>query len=186
MRETMLRNPRRLTNALVLLTVAVSACFLAALPVRAAAGPPPCAANAQSRALDFWLGSWTVADGEQPSRATSVVSLELGQCLVVENWSDAAGHRGEDLFGYNMDSSTWNGMFADNRGRFHIFGHGTVAAGRAEFYGRSLGPHGKSTLNRVSIVRMTPDDVEQTWQQSTDSGTTWRTVFQGKYSRVKS
>lgn len=187
----MFRNPRHararaVTDALVFLTVAVSACFLAASPSRAAAGQPPCAANVKGRALDFWLGHWTVSDGEQPSRATSVVSLQLGECLVVENWSDAAGHRGENLFGYNLDSKTWSGMFADNRGRIHIFAHGTVAADRAEFDGRSRGARGKMILNRISIVRTTPDEIEQTWQQSADDGGTWTTVFQGKYSRAKS
>lgn len=185
MRETMLRKLRQLTDASVFLTVALSACFLPTSPARAAADPAPCAANAQGRALDFWLGNWTITDAEKPSRATSVVSLELGKCLVVEDWNDAAGHRGENLFGYNLDSKTWSGMFADNRGHIHIFGHGTVTAGKAEFYGPSRGPHGKDILNRLSLVRMTPDDIEQTWEQSADKGATWKTVFQGKYSRAK-
>jgi len=151
---------------------------------RATADQPACAANAHSRGLDFWLGHWTIADREQPSRGTSVVSLQLGKCLVVENWSDAAGHRGENLFGYNLDSKSWNGLFADNEGRIHLFGHGTAVAGKAEFYGRSRGPNGETILNRISIVRMTRDEVEQTWQKSADNGTTWNTVFQGRYSRA--
>jgi hypothetical protein len=184
-RDVMLRNPRRLTDAWPLLALAVSACLLAATPSHAAAGPLPCAADAQSRALDFWLGHWRISDGERPSRATSVVSLELGECLVVENWSDSAGHRGENLFGYNLDSRTWSGMFADNRGHIHIFVQGTVGANRAEFDGRSRGPNGKDVLNRISIVREAADDIEQTWQQSADGGATWTTVFQGKYSRAR-
>ena|SRR5579883_206534 len=181
----MLRNSRHVTDALPFLALAVSACFLGALPSRAAAGQPPCAADAPGRALDFWLGHWTVTDGERPSRATSVVSLKLGECLVVENWHDAAGHRGENLFGYNLDSKTWSGMFADNRGHIHIFAQGTVAANKAEFEGRSRGPTGKDILDRISIIRDTPDDIVQAWRQSRDGGVTWTTVFQGKYSRAK-
>lgn len=183
---TMSRTPSRVTHVLLYLTIAASP-GLAALrgsPAHAAAAQPPCAADAAGRGLDFWLGHWNISDGEQPSRATSVVSLQLGKCLVVEHWRDAAGHRGENLFGYNMDARTWNGMFADNEGRIHLFGRGTVAAGRAELYGRSLGPDGKTTLNRISIVRKTRDDVVQTWQKSADNGKTWTTVFQGKYSRA--
>lgn len=179
----MRRTPHRVTNALLYLTLAISP-GLTALPARAAGGTPACLANSQGRGLDFWLGHWTISDGEQPSRATSIVSLELGECLIVENWSDATGHRGENLFGYNPDSRTWNGMFADNEGRIHLFERGTVAAGKAEFFGHSLGPDGKPILNRVSIVRRTPGDIEQTWQKSTDNGTTWSTVFQGEYSRA--
>jgi hypothetical protein len=184
-RVAMLRNPKRVTDALPFLAVVASACFLAASPSRAAAGALPCAADVPGRALDFWLGHWRISDGERPSRATSVVSRELGDCLIVENWSDSAGHRGENLFGYNLDSRTWSGMFADNRGHIHIFVQGTVGANRAEFDGHSRGPSGKDVLNRISIVRETPDDIEQTWQQSADGGATWATVFQGKYSRTR-
>ena len=179
----MFRTPQRVTHALLYLTFALSPC-LAASPAFAAVGAPACVANPQGHGLDFWLGHWTISDGEQPSRATSVVSLELGECLVVENWSDATGHRGENLFGYNPDSRTWNGMFADNEGRIHLFDRGTVAAGKGEFFGRSLGPDGKPILNRVSIVRKTSGNIEQTWQKSTDNGATWATVFQGEYSRA--
>jgi hypothetical protein len=182
--QAMFRSTKGVTNALLFLAVAVSPC-LAAASARTAPDRPPCAANAHGHGLDFWLGDWKITDGEQPGYATSVVSLELGKCLVVENWNDGAGHRGQNLFGYNVDSKTWSGIFADNRGRIHIFDHGTVAAGNAEFYGASDGPNGRTILNRISIVRMRSGNVEQTWQQSADNGTTWTTVFQGKYSRAK-
>jgi len=186
----MIRKPRHvlrraMTDALVSLTLAVSACFATALPARAAAGQLPCAADGQGRALDFWLGHWTVSDDEQPRSATSVVSRALGECLVVESWSDAAGHRGENLFGFNLDSKTWSGMFADNRGHIHVFTQGTVAADRAQFDGRSHSAAGRMVLDRMSLARMTPTELEQTWQQSHDGGRTWTTVFRGKYSRAK-
>jgi hypothetical protein len=177
--------PTKATAASLLGAIAIAA-GAATLPCRAAAAErQSCAATVQDRGLDFWLGRWNVSDDERPSHASSVVSLELGKCLIVEHWTDPAGHRGENLFGYNRDANTWSGMFADNRGRIHIFVHGTVAAGKAELDGQSRGPHGEATLDRVTIVRMTSNDVEQRWQQSADGGTTWTTVFQGKYSRAK-
>lgn len=179
----MFSTPTRMTKALLYLAAAVPPA-LAALPACAAVDPPACVAGSQGSGLGFWLGHWQISDGEQPSRAASVVSLELGKCLVVENWSDATGHRGENLFGYNLDSKSWNGMFADNEGRIHLFDRGTVAAGKAEFYGRSLGPDGRTVLNRVAIVRKSRDDIEQTWQKSADNGATWTTAFQGEYSRT--
>jgi hypothetical protein len=150
-----------------------------------AAGSEPCATNSTSRQLDFWLGDWKISDGENPSSATSKVSLALGKCLVVENWSDGAGNQGENLFGYNVGDKTWSGMFADNRGQIHIFVRGNVAEGKAAFYGPSCGPHGEKILNRITIVRVSADKVEQTWQQSSDHGATWTTVFRGKYLRAR-
>jgi len=56
----------------------------------------------------------------------------------------------------------------------------------AEFQGPSVGPNGEAVLNRIKVTCETPDEVEQRWEQSTDNGATWKTVFQGKYSRRKS
>jgi len=43
----------------------------------------PCVSNPNNRALDFWLGQWSVAaPGSAPS-ATSTVALELDKCVVV-------------------------------------------------------------------------------------------------------
>jgi hypothetical protein len=61
-----------------------------------------------------------------------------------------------------------------------------VTSGVAEFQGPSVGPNGETVLNRIKVIRETPDKVEQLWEQSTDNGATWKTVFQGEYSRRKS
>ena len=169
--------------AVILMCAGLAAPRAAAAQAAAAAGP--CAANVTARQLDFWVGDWKISDGENPATATSKVSLELGKCLVVENWSDPAGNRGENLFGYNLDDKTWGGMFADTRGQVHIFGRGTAANGKAVFYGPSRGPDGRSMLNRITILRLGPGKVEQTWEKSGDNGTTWKTEFRGEYLRVK-
>jgi hypothetical protein len=40
-------------------------------------------------------------------------------------------------------------------------------------------------VNRVRIVRIGPDKVEQIWEKSSDLGATWTTEFRGGYSRKK-
>jgi hypothetical protein len=77
-------------------------------------------------------------------------------------------------------------MFADNQGRVHVFVDGKVASGTADFSGPSLGSDGETVVNRVRIVRISPEKVEQIWEKSTDHGTTWTTEFRGEYSRKKS
>ncbi|MFZ1031768.1 MAG: hypothetical protein WAN72_07240, partial [Candidatus Acidiferrales bacterium] len=73
-----------------------------------------------------------------------------------------------------------------NQGRAHVFVDGKVADGTAEFYGPSGGSQGGAVLNRIRLVRLARDKVEQTWQKSTDNGSTWTTVFRGEYSRKSS
>jgi YVTN family beta-propeller protein len=150
----------------------------------AVSGPDSCATNSANRQLDYWLGDWTIGSGGSPGNAHSTVTLSLDKCLVVENWDGGRGHNGENVFGYSADDKSWYGMFADNEGRVHVFTSGKVASGTAEFEGSSRGPNGERVLNRVKVMRLDPNKVEQTWEKSTDNGAHWNVVFRGEYSRA--
>jgi hypothetical protein len=152
------------------------------LQVFAASDSGPCAA-APNRELDYWLGDWIVSAPGGTGTSTSRVSLSLDKCVIVENWGDGKDHTGENLFGYSYDDKSWHGFFADNRGRVHVFVDGTVASGVAEFQGSSVGDNGQKVLNRVRIVRVNPNQAEQLWEKSVDSGRTWTTAFRGEYTR---
>jgi hypothetical protein len=150
----------------------------------AATDADSCATNTANRQLDYWLGNWKVGAEGSSGNAHSTVTLSLDKCLVVENWDGGRGHYGQNVFGYSGDDKSWYGMFADNEGRVHVFTSGKIASGTAEFEGTSRGPHGESVLNRVKLVRLNPNKVEQTWEKSTDNGASWNVVFRGEYSRA--
>jgi len=150
----------------------------------AATDADSCALNSANRQLDYWLGNWRISAEGSSGNAHSTVSLSLDKCLVVENWDGGRGHYGQNVFGYSADDKNWYGMFADNEGRVHIFTSGKVASGTAEFEGTSHGPNGESILNRVKVIRLNPNKVEQTWEKSSDNGDTWNVVFRGEYSRA--
>lgn len=158
--------------------------FVLATKGLAAPTPDSCATNAENRQLDYWLGHWKIGAEGSSGNAQSTVSLSLDRCLVIENWDGGRGHYGQNIFGYSADDKSWYGMFADNEGRVHVFTSGKVVSGRAEFEGASRGPNGESVLNRVKVVRLNPNKVEQTWEKSTDNGGTWNVVFRGEYSRT--
>lgn len=172
--------------SIMLLAIALSGAWIG-LATRAfgATNAAACATNPNNRALDFWLGHWTIAAPGGAPNATSKVTLELDKCLVVERWDGGRGHAGENFFGYSADDSSWHGLFADNEGRVHVFLHGAAATGSAEFSGPSRGPQGGTILNRVTIRRISETQVEQTWQKSSDGGKIWTTVFRGEYTRRK-
>jgi hypothetical protein len=44
---------------------------------------------------------------------------------------------------------------------------------------------GESVLNRVRVVRIGADKVEQSWEKSADNGATWTMEFRGEYTRKK-
>ena len=152
----------------------------------AANGPGTCAANSESRPLDFWVGDWTISSAGSSFNATSTVSLSLDNCVITENWDGGKGQRGENIFAYSYGDQGWRGLFVDNEGRAHAFINGKISAGTAEFLGPNRGSNGEEVLNRIRVVRLSADKVEQTWDKSTDKGATWNPVFRLEYSRKKS
>lgn len=172
----------RWTKGIFLILFTAGLFSLASPPSFGAQDPGACSANQQSRQFDFWLGDWTVTYPGMPGSAASKVILELDKCVLVETWDGGKGHKGENIFAYSSDDKSWHGMFADNQGRVHIF-EGKVAQGSAEFLGTSRGPNGETVLNRIKIVRLAPDKVEQSWEKSADKGATWTMEFHGQYSR---
>jgi hypothetical protein len=184
MKQTIVvRNSCWIRSVLFLLVIG---CFCGTVPgAFAAADAGSCSANPESRQMDFWLGEWTVTYPGMPGNANSKVYVELDKCLIVESWDGGKGHSGENMFAYSSDDKGWHGMFADNQGRVHVF-EGRVARGSAEFVGPSRGPNGEAVLNRIKVVRVTADKIEQSWEKSTDNGATWKTEFRGDYARKKS
>jgi hypothetical protein len=39
-------------------------------------------------------------------------------------------------------------------------------------------------LNRLKVIRLAPNKVEETWEKSTDKGATWMTAYFAEYSRA--
>ena len=183
MKETLVRIIL-LRKYILMLTVATCLLPFARTPL-AQAEAAGCAASAETRQFDYWLGDWNVGGPGASSNSKSTVALTLDKCVFVETWDGGRGHAGQNVFGYSPDDHTWYGMFADNHGRVHIFTQGTVSDGTAEFRGPSRGQNGEAVLNRVKIVRVAVDKVEQTWEKSSDNGGTWNVVFRGEYSRMR-
>ena len=169
----------------LMLTAVVMAAAAGMMPrVARAADAGPCA-DAAHRQLDYWLGDWAVSAPGAAPNASSKVTLALDGCVVVETWDGGRGHIGENVMAYSADDQSWHGLFLDNKGRVHLFVDGKVADGTAEFRAPSGSENGSTVLNRVRIVRISADKVEQLWEKSSDHGATWTTEFRGEYTRRK-
>ena len=165
----------------VLIVIAAGICFVGA--AFAANNDSSCAANSETRELDYWLGNWTMGSGAD--RSVSKVSLSLDKCVFTEHWESGTGHVTEKMFAYSPEEKNWLGMFVDNTGRVHIFVDGKVSSDAAEFHGPSRGPNGEAVLNRLKIARISADKLEEVWEKSTDNGSSWSTAYRADYSRAR-
>ncbi len=156
--------------------------FLLAGFAYAANEEQPCAASVETRRLDYWLGNWTMGSGADKSN--SKVSLSLDKCVFTEHWDNGKGHSADKMFAYSPEDKSWYGMFADNDGRVHVFLDGKIASDVAEFQGPSRGPKGEAVLNRLKIIRVSADKLEEVWEKSTDKGFSWTTAYRAEYSRA--
>jgi hypothetical protein len=143
-----------------------------------------CATNTETRQLDYWLGNWAMPNSEKSGTSLSKVSLSLDQCMFVERWDNGQGHVTQKMFAYSPEDKSWYGMFADNEGRVHVFLDGKVSSGGAEFHGPSRGSNGEAVLNRLKIVRLTANTIEEVWEKSTDKGVNWTTAYRAEYFRA--
>jgi len=152
--------------------------LLAVASARATGGEDP------GRELDFWTGNWKVEHPGMAGTGRSKVYVSPDKCILMESWDGGKGHRGENVFAYSTEEKAWHGLFTDNFGRVHPF-TGTVSPGLGVFDGPSKGPDGESVLNRVRIIRVSQDHVEQVWEKSKDAGATWSVEFKGEYVRER-
>lgn len=147
---------------------------------RSDAAPAPCT-DARYRALDFWLGEWTVATITGQPAGRNVVASVLDGCVVTEDWRDVRGESGRGTHRFDVQSGRWLQTWVDNRGRtmdlVGVPGEGAMQWTRTEASG---------ALERGEVRRVSTDRVEQKGERSVDHGRTWTPLFHFVYIRVPS
>jgi len=165
--------------------VALSLVLLAAGAERSAAQtqPDPCATR-EHRAFDFWLGEWTVftPDGREAGR--SVISRAMGGCVLHERYEGTTGFEGESFNIYDASGSRWHQTWVDNGGLLLQL-DGGIRDGAMVLEGTTRSADGDVSAQRITWTPLQGEGgaVRQHWEQSTDGGRTWTTVFDGEYRR---
>jgi hypothetical protein len=143
---------------------------------------PPAACTApEHRQFDFWIGDWVVTD---PSGKTTLghnrIEPILNGCALQETWTGARGVTGRSLNIYDAASKRWHQTWVDSGGTLAVFEGGLE--------GSAMVLRGKTAKGGVSRIRWDPqgpDRLRQVWESSEDGGKTWKTEFDGLYTRRK-
>lgn len=142
-------------------------------------GPPPCT-TPEYRQFDFWVGSWTVFNPQGRQVGTNTIEKTLDGCALHEQWVSAGRSRGFSYNIYDRARGRWHQTWVDNGGLLLQI-EGGLVEGRMVLEGRTAGPDGATTLNRITWTPVAADSVRQLWETSTDDGTTWSVAFDGMY-----
>lgn len=144
----------------------------------------PCVTRPQSHYFDFWIGEWSVRNGQNQAVGRSSVRQILSQCVIFENWTDGQGGEGKSLNAYNAALDMWQQFWTDQYGRVTEYRESTrTAEGGLRFTARQKLPNGWG-LVRMTFTPIDHDTVRQFGERSMDDGRSWTTSFDLYYHRA--
>lgn len=133
---------------------------------------------APEQGFDFWIGEWDVhrSDTGDLVGRNVITRLHGGHVLAESYTTVTGGFSGSSLNGFDRESGRWHQCWMDSTGLvLDIYG-GLVDG---EMVMCSEMRNGRA--ERISWAPLPDSSVRQHWQQSTDEGITWLTVFDGMY-----
>ena len=158
-----------------------------AAPATASAQEPgtvvsgPCAAP-EHRQFDFWVGEWEVRDPSGRVVGTNSIAREYEEgCVLVERWRGASGFAGTSQNFWLAGDGRWHQNWIDHRATGPLWLSGGLD-GRGAMVMTDVDP-GATPKNRITWTPNPDGTVRQRWEQSSDGGGTWTTVFDGMYAR---
>lgn len=142
---------------------------------------PPCSGD-EYRQFDFWIGDWSVTAGDRTAGQNRITSI-LGGCVLLEQYKAAGGaYEGSSFNIYDQGVGEWHQTWVDNQGLVLQL-RGGVEDGQMVLSGERQGQDGTRITDRIAWTPRPDGTVRQLWQVSEDGGETWRTVFDGTYTR---
>lgn len=68
----------------------------------------------EHRQFDFWLGKWNVFGAAGSQIATSIISRDMGGCLIMEDFIQNNGFQGLSMSAFDRKEGRWHQTFVDN------------------------------------------------------------------------
>lgn len=158
--------------------------LLLALPAAAGEQVPkqsPCSAS-DYRQFDFWIGNWTVTNPEGKVVGHNRVERIENGCGIRENWRGSGGSSGRSINAYSHQDGRWHQTWLGSGGLLLQLTGGRVN-GSMVLSGTTRHADGSTVRERITWTPLEDGRVRQHWQQSSDGGKTWKTAFDGMYSK---
>lgn len=143
-----------------------------------------CKTQPEYRQFDFWVGEWEVKNPNDVVVGNSVIELVVSDCLIIENWTNSAGITGKSMNFFDLQDNKWHQLWMGSNGvPIRFIGEYNSERKSMDFTGKGIGQNGTEVDFRFTFFHINDDHVRQLWEQSSDGGETWATLFDGQYHR---
>ncbi len=138
--------------------------------------------------MSFWLGEWELTwPGEkqgQTDHGTNSIQWVLDGCAIEENFSGGtAMHlRGRSLSIFDTISGKWKQTWVDNEGGYLDF-TGEFRDGQMILAREAVRRNGQKVVQRMVFKNITRNELDWSWEASTDGGKTWQVNWPIHYKR---
>lgn len=144
----------------------------------------PCLYTPESRLFDFWAGNWDVKTPDGNLAGTNTIQRTVGDCALIENWTNSGGSTGKSFNFYNSQTKKWYQTWVDDKGNVINF-VGDFKDNAMRFQAENTTTDGKKVLRKLTFYSISQDQVRQHGEVSTDNGATWSTEYDLNYFRRK-
>lgn len=136
----------------------------------------------EARQFDFWVGEWDVYNVQGIQSGVNKIERILGDCVILENWTDRFGSQGKSFNKYNREKKRWEQYWVDEQGSTTHF-WGKLEGKNMVFHAEAPQPDGKMGERKLVFYNLGPEKLRQVSQITTDGGTTWSTEYDLTYVR---
>ena len=151
-----------------------------------AAVTSPCATDSAYQRLAFWVGDWEVVDSTGAHYATQRVRTMFDACAITAEWTGPAGDKGLSMSGFDARAGEWRQIYVSNQVPFPS---GVPVRKSDPSYGGPgirfiplLDPGaGQVVRSRVTIMPLSDHRALELFEDSSDGGKTWRTLFKAEH-----
>lgn len=147
-----------------------------------------CTADSNFQRLAFWVGDWDVLDSSGSRYAKQSVRAIVDGCAITAEWTGPAGNKGFSVSAYDVRKREWKQTYVSNQIPYStavLIRHSdSTYRGPGIRFIPTLDPSaGEVPKSRVTIMPMSEHRALQLFEESSDSGKTWRTLFKAEHRR---
>lgn len=143
-----------------------------------------CKSQPEYRQFDFWIGEWEVKNPNDQIVGSSKIDLTVGDCVILENWTGGGGYTGKSLNYYSFFDKKWHQHWIGSGGiPIDFSGTYDPEEKAMKYTGNGIAQGGVEVEYKLTFYHLSDDHVRQHWEQSSDEGKTWTTIFDGHYRR---